>query len=294
MGYNVFAMRFLRLLLVVILFLPEWADAQSFYAVRRERSFIGSIGIGNATYFGELANPGDNFDSKPSINLGLQYFFTNRISVRSELTWFQIQGDDAKADDASRVRRNLSFTSSNFELNATGAVSLFPLGQRFYQRPRFNVYGFAGVGVLYSNPKTEYQGEKYALQPLQTEGVKYSKFNLVIPYGLGARVMLNPFVNVALEGAYRATFTDYLDDVSTVHKDPASFSDPIAAALADRRAELGLPNVAPGTQRGNPDKNDGYFFLQLKVEYYIPDEVFWNSNNKLYKSKRKAYYKRRR
>lgn len=294
MGYNALAMRFLRLLLVVIVFLPEWADAQSFYAVRRERSIIGSVGLGTSTYFGELANPGDYIDTRPSMNIGLQYFFTNRISVRSELTWFQISGDDAKADDNGRILRNLSFTSSNWELNATGAVSLFPLGQRFYQRPRVNFYGFAGIGLLYSNPKGELDGKKYALQPLQTEGVEYSKLNFVIPYGLGVKFMLNPFFNLAIESGHRLTFTDYLDDVSTVYKDQASFTDPIAAALADRRPEIGLPVRPEGSKRGNPEKKDAYMLLNIKVEYYIPDDVFWNSNSKLYRAKRKAYYRRRR
>ncbi len=294
MGYNVLDMRFLRLVLVLVLFLPEWLGAQSFYAVRRERSVIGSLGLGTATYYGELANPGDYLDAKPAVNIGMQYFLNNRISIRSDLTWFQIEGNDAKADDASRVRRNLSFTSNNIELNAMGSINLAPHGQRYYQRPRLNFYATAGVGMLYSNPKAEYQGEKYALQPLQTEGVKYSKFNFVIPYGLGTRIMLNPFTNLVFEGIFRLTFTDYLDDVSTVHLGSAAFSDPIAAALSDRRPELGLPEVAPGTQRGNPDKNDSYMILQAKLEFYIPDDVFWNSNSKLYRSKRKAYYKRRR
>lgn len=280
--------------MVVALFLPEWADAQSFYAVRRERSIIGSVGLGTATYYGELANPGDYLDAKPAVNIGMQYFLNNRISVRSDLTWFQIEGNDAKADDASRVRRNLSFKASNIELNAMGSINLAPHGQRYYQRPRLNFYAMAGIGMLYSNPTAEYQGKKYALQPLQTEGVKYSRFNFVIPYGLGTRIMLNPFTNLVFEGIMRTTFTDYLDDVSTVHLGSGAFTDPIAGALSDRRPELGLSEVAPGTQRGNPDKNDSYMILQAKLEFYIPDDVFWNSNNKLYRSKRKAYYKRRR
>ena len=58
---------------------------------------------------------------------------------------------------------------------------------------------------------------------------------------------------------YRFTFTDYLDDVSTVYIDPNSFTDPIARELADRRPELGLEPASAGDKRGNPDKNDGYF-----------------------------------
>jgi hypothetical protein len=173
---------------------------------------------------------------------------------------------------------------------------LGPHGQRFYQRPRINFYGFIGIGLLYFNPKTEYQGEKIALQPLQTEGVKYSKFAPVIPYGLGGKVMLSPFLNIGIEAGYRKAFTDYLDDVSTVHLGVGvgAFDDPLAEALSDRRPELGIDPAAPGTQRGNPDKKDAYMLLTLKIEYYLPGDIFGNSNKKLYKNKRKAYYKRRR
>lgn len=288
-------MRVLRVLILFIVFLPEFLQAQSFYAVRQERSLILVGGVGTSTYFGELANPGDYFDAKPTLSIGLQYYLTNRISIRTEATWFQLEGDDAKADvESGRRERNLSFYSNNFEWNAVGMIQLGPHGQRFYQRPKLNFYGFAGIGLLYFNPKTDYQGEKVALQPLQTEGVAYNKVGLVIPYGLGVKVMLTPFFNVGIEGGFRKTFTDYIDDVSTVYKDQASFTDPLAAALADRRPELGLSPFPAGHMRGNSDKEDGYMLLNLKLEYYLPGDLFGNSNKRLYKSKRKAYYKKRR
>lgn len=284
---------FLCLGLVLI---TELASAQSFYAVRRERSLILTGGIGTSTYFGELANDGDYIDAKPTINVGLQYYFTNRISVRSELTWFQLSGDDSKADpESGRQPRNLSFQSNNFEFNAVGIIQLGPHGQRFYQRPKLNIYGFAGIGLLYFNPKTEYQGEKVALQPLQTEGVEYSRVVPVIPYGLGVKYMVNPFLNISVEGGYRKVFTDYLDDVSTVHPDKSSW-DPnsLRFKLSDRRPEYDGTSFPTGYLRGNPDKKDGYMLLNVKVEYYLPGDLFGNRNKKLYKSKRKAYYKRRR
>ncbi len=287
--------RIIIVFLALVITLPE-VLAQSFYSIRRERDLIATFGGGTATYYGELANPGDYIDAKPTFNVGLQYYFTNRISGRAELTWFQLAGDDAQADDGSRVRRNLSFSSNNLELSATGAINLFPMGQRFYQRPPINFYGFAGIGLAYINPKAEYEGQKYALQPLQTEDVKYSRVQFVVPYGIGARLKAGPFVNVVIEGGWRFTFTDYLDDVSTIHPDKSSWNDPIRIALSDRRQE-GDPTLdpyAPGVQRGNPDKNDQYFLLNAKVEIYLPSGIFGtNSQRKLYNRKRKAIYRRR-
>ncbi len=246
------------------------SNAQSFYAIRRERSLIVSGGTGVATYMGELANPGDYLDAKLNLVGGLKYRVSQRIAVRTELTWFQLRGSDDLADDVSRIKRNLSFSSNNFEVNLTGQISLFQKGKFFYQRPPFNVYGFGGIGMLYFNPTTKYQGTKYALQPLKTEGVSYSRLVLAIPFGAGVRFRISPAIDVVVEGGYRKLFTDYLDDVSTTHPGPAAFSDPIAAALSDRRPEIGLPLAEAGSKRGNPEREDSYWLLNAKVEYYLP------------------------
>jgi hypothetical protein len=283
------------LLLSVILFAGVSATAQSFYSVRRDRTLIFSGGTGTATYFGELQNPGDYFDAKPNLNVGLSYFVAPQISVRAEAAWFQLSGSDAKAGDPSRAGRNLSFVSDNFELNMTGAIHLFPLGNRYYQRPVFNAYGFAGFGLMRMNPRAELNVAKYPLQPLQTEGVAYGRTQLVIPYGLGVRLKAGPFFNLAIEGGYRMMFTDYLDDVSTVHPDKSTWTDPVRIALSDRRAEVGFSPAEAGQIRGNPEKNDGYFLLNVKIEYYLPTNfIFRNSQNNMYRNKRRAMYNRRR
>lgn len=281
-------------ILLLFVLAPVLAYSQTFYAVRTERSLILVGGVGTASYFGDLKDPGDLIDVKPSISAGLQFYLTPRISVRSELTYFTIKGDDASSDDPSRVKRNLSFTSSNFELNALGIIDLLPLGRRFYQRPGANIYGLAGIGVMYMNPKAEYNGEKHALQPLRTEDVSYSRIQPVIPYGIGIRFKAGPFFNIAIESTWRMTFTDYLDDVSGVHPNKAGWTDPIRVALSDRRVE-GNPELAPyapGARRGDPTDNDAYHLLMLKVEYYLPDNfLFKDPYRKLYNTKRRAYYR---
>jgi hypothetical protein len=267
------------------------ADAQSFYSVRRNRSLIFIAGTGTSTYFGELKNDGDYMDAKPNLNVGLQYYFYPRLSARVEANWFQLSGDDALADDSfnGRKGRNLSFVSNNYEITASGMINLFPNATRYYQRPTFNVYGFAGIGFLYMNPKARNaNGDKVALQPLMTEGVKYSRFQPVIPYGLGIRLKLGPFFNAAIEGGYRMIFTDYLDDVSTVHPDKTGWSQE-RIEMSDRRPELGLNPYPVGARRGNPDTNDGYFLANLKIEYYLPSTfALGDPSKRLYRQQRKG------
>jgi hypothetical protein len=151
-------MRLFFALVFFIGFLCETAYSQSFYAIRRERTFIGTIGTGVSSYYGELKEQKRSIDPVPNLTVGLQYYLTNRISVRADLSWIQLRGDDADATDLSKRNRNLSFVANNIEFAATGAINLLPHGQRFYQRPVVNLYGFAGIGVLYSNPKAELDG----------------------------------------------------------------------------------------------------------------------------------------
>ena len=286
-------MRKLLLISSLVTFFASVANAQSFYSVRRERSLILVAGTGSSTYFGELANDGDYIDAKLNVNAGLQYFFGNHISARAEITWFSLKGSDAIAGDPGRIPRNLSFNSNNYEISGTAAFSLFSNKDRFYRRPGINIYGFAGLGFIFFNPTTEYKGDKVALRPLETELVAYNRFGIVIPYGLGVRLKVTPIFNISIEGGYRTTFTDYLDDVSTTHKDPSKFTDPLAAALSDRRPEIGLPLAADGYIRGNPDTNDGYMLVNAKLEYYLPMDFSRRSsyNPGNYKKKKSSGYR---
>jgi hypothetical protein len=279
------------LVLVVLLTVAEAAIAQSFYAIRKNRSLILVAGTGTSTYFGELSNPGDYFDAKLNISAGLQYYITPQISLRTEVNWFTLQGTDAKADNSDRQQRNLSFRSRNVELNATGMINLFANGNRYYRRPYFNVYGYGGVGLLYFNPKAELNGTWHALQPLQTEGVEYSRITPVIPFGLGVRFKFGPNMNIAIEGGYRKIFTDYLDDVSTVYPNQAGLASDLARSLSVRYENLAPGYNAEGVQRGNPSSDDGYMMVNVKLEYYLPFDLHDNGNGRMYSKKRSASYR---
>ncbi len=282
-------------MLIAALGIPLTGYCQSFYALRRDRNFLVSLGSGTANYYGEMVNPGEFGKLKPNVAAGAEYYMTDRISIRGELTWFQLSGNDADADD-DRVERNLSFRSNNIELSLMGAINLSPMGLRFYQRSKLNFHAFAGIGALYFNPKAKYQGEWHALQPLQTENKKYSRFQPVIPFGFGARIKLDPFFNILVEAGYRLTFTDYLDDASsTRYVDGALLKSDLARALADRRVEIDTQPSRPTEvgKRGNPAHNDGYFITNITLQYYIP-KIMFSNYNKLYNSKRKAYYRKPR
>jgi len=265
---------------LAFMFFSHQAAAQSFYTMGSDRDMLVTVGIGTASYYGELNNPNDHLDTKPTFDVGLTVFpipafFNNRLAVRQELAYFRLHGTDAEANN-SRVIRNLSFFSDNLELSTSINLHLLPVHQHFIRNNVFNIYGVLGIGLLYSNPRTIYQGSSVALQPLHTEGVNYSKFHMVIPMGFGIKLLQNNTINLAIEGTYRKTFTDYLDDASSNrYPDPATLSSDLARALADRRGEYyaqkgeAFTPKGDGT-RGNPEFNDSYFLFTLKVSYYLP------------------------
>jgi Domain of unknown function (DUF6089) len=283
------------IILAILLTVPFFGYGQSFYSVRRDRNLIVSVGSGATKYYGELVNPNSIGKVRPNIYAGAEYIILPRISARLDATWFQLSGSDALAD-VSRRSRNLSFFSNNFELDLMGSVKLFADEGTYAKRRPYNFYGLAGIGLLYFNPKTRYQGDVVALQPLQTEGVDYNKIQFVIPMGIGVTVKINPFINFALEGVYRDTFTDYLDDISSFnYVDPSTLPggiDGLSSKLADRRGEYNpdgdftFDPASPG-RRGNPETDDSYFIVTAKLQFYVPTK--FGASKKLYNTKRKSY-----
>jgi hypothetical protein len=84
----------------------------------------------------------------------------------------------------------------------------------------------------------------------------YSRLQIVIPVGIGARYKLTNNLDLALEIGYRHTFTDYLDDVSGEYVDLSGFGDPstdqnaaLAMAMSDKSNQFGantfVENILP-------------------------------------------------
>jgi len=232
------------------------------------------IGLGTTNYYGDLNNTDQVLKFNPNIAVNVEYPVSSRVNIRLEVMHYQIEGDDQElegGDLGGRRERNLSFRSNNFEINTVGVFSLFSDNIKYYQRSKFNPYAVLGIGVTTVNPKALYEGEWHKLRGLMTEGEDYAGAALVIPFGAGVKFKVTNEFNMALEAVYRVTFTDYMDDVSNVYVPQSNFAgDPIAAALADRRPEIGLPQRPAGAIRGGPDSNDGYLILSIKGTYYLP------------------------
>jgi hypothetical protein len=127
--------------------------------------------------------------------------------------------------------------------------------------------------------------------------------------GLGARIKLAPNFNLVVEGGYRKTFTDYLDDVSGKYIAPTGdavrdyFINPNNSAYNIDASSLPSDqqnSYNAGHIRGNASKKDSYFLLNVKIEYYLPYSGKTSKFKKRYGSRggmfkaKKSYYRSKR
>ncbi|MCB0794944.1 MAG: hypothetical protein KDB88_09420 [Flavobacteriales bacterium] len=272
-----------------------------------------TFGLGASNFLGELGGRdqiGTNFiwdleisQTRPGLSIGHRYYLRERLSLRTQLAYGIMAGNDNLTNEPARKNRNLSFRSDLFELammleyhpfmEALG--HLYDIrGVKGQQSPRIGLYGFLGVGACYFNPQAKFNNAWVNLRPLSTEGQglpggpsEYSNFSIVIPMGVGLRKQLSKVLSVGLEAQYTKTFTDYIDDVSGNYYDNDVILEQkgeVAAFLADPNLGTpGLPSEYPaGAQRGDPDDNDAYLFLKAQVHYKI---YKYRSRSKKYRTR---------
>ena len=269
-----------------ILFLPSLFISFTNYAQKRLE--IGPA-IGISFYQGDVLGAtipeiSRNVNLAGGIHAG--YYFNDFMGVHLELQRGKASGGDKFAEFPERRSRNLSFETP--VTNFSGRFDWEITGYNPKQGRNFSLYAFVGGGILFFNPKTEYKGQTYRLQPLGTEGQGLQKYPERKPYKLyspavqiggGIKFAVNENVNIGIEfGAYR-TFTDYLDDVAgnyVPYTDIlAEKGDFIAAALSNREGELlktdqiVLRNATDG--RGNEKVFDYYYVGTVKVTYNLYD-----------------------
>lgn len=210
------------------------------------------------------------------------------ILVRGSLGWYRISGADRFSTNPARVGRNLSFRNDIFELSVTGQYIFYDiadLGRTYRYSNDFKAYVFTGFGGAYHSPKAEYNGSWTPLQPLHTEGQKntevnrpYSRFIFVVPAGAGFFFTIKKKYRIGWEFNWRTTFSDYLDDVSTVYADSSALESDMARDLANRNDELvyadntTLPprqNYLAGSKRGDPKHKDAYLSTTINASMLI-------------------------
>lgn len=246
-------------------------NAQEFY-----RSEVG-VYIGGSYYLGDL-NPSKHFlKTKFAGGIVYRYNITPRWALKVGALLGGMEGSDAVSK--ANEDRNLYFKSYIFDFSPQIEFNFLQYITG-HKKQFISPYIFVGVSVFNFEPKAQYEGTWYSLQALGTEGQRttladvkkpYSLASFAIPFGLGLKVSPHQAVSIGLEWGIRKTFSDYLDDVSTVYADPvilAAENGAVAAALADQSL-TGTPAEHSGLKRGNSKTKDWYVFTGLTVSIRI-------------------------
>jgi Domain of unknown function (DUF6089) len=288
-----------RCLLFLFIVLPLFADAQ-----RRSRyRYEVGVGIGVSNFLGELGGAnqiGTNglrdleFSlTRPSFSAFLRYRKARFFGYRAAFSYGKVSGYDGLTEEIFRNNRNIHFKSNIFEFSTQfefyftkerpGHLYKYK-GVTGLKNIDMQVYAFSGIATFWFNPKANYNGTWYALQPLATEGQtlkpgtkKYSRVSVAIPIGIGFKNALDRRWSIGLEFGIRKTFTDYIDDVSTTYYDKnaiAAAFGPAAGYFADPSLNLiprdpGFEVTGIGQQRGDSSDNDSYLFAHVTVSYKI-------------------------
>lgn len=217
---------------------------------------------------------------KFALGLTAGYQFSDRIALRTGLTFAKVGGADSLSASSSLRQRNLSFQSSIVEFSLRGEYNIFNISSM-----RWTPYAFGGLAVYHFNPYTyDANKQQIFLQPLSTEGQglsqypdrkPYSLTQIALPFGGGIKYAITDDIHLGLEVGLRKLFTDYLDDVSTSFADEADLLNAKGAKAVDisyRSDEL--PGGSPayptkGAQRGGAKQKDWYYFSGLHMSFNL-------------------------
>lgn len=238
-------------------------------------NYLGDIG-GNILSRRDFVADMKLSETRASMGGFVRYRLSPSLSVKANLSWIRISGDDKLSANPGRNARNLNFRNDIIEFATTFQFAFYTindLGRSYRHQDQFRAYIGLGAGVAYHNPKAFYQGVYIPLRPLQTENVDYSKITAIVPVTGGFYFTFDKNYRIGFDLNWRTTFTDYLDDVSGSYADPSVLPSELSADLANRTDELDYispafaENFTPGSKRGDSEHNDSYLTSTVEFSY---------------------------
>lgn len=201
----------------------------------RQRIEVGG-GVGMMNYTGDMTRNYQLSSGRPAATVFYRNNISSVVSLRSALTFGSISANDKlNPIDPAALQRDNSFKLSMMEFSPVFEYHF--LDWRSGKNPiRFTPYLMAGGAIFLFTGNKEKPRD-------------YSNMQVAIPFGGGAKFVLNPYWYLAVEIGIRKTFFDYLDNISD--GDPA------------------LKNY----RYGNPFDTDNYFFTGFTIShtfYEIP------------------------
>ena len=247
-----------------------------FLAPKEAKAQVIEVGVsgGLSYYMGDI-NPRKPFNqSRLGYGVLVRYYDNTRWAFRLAYSNLQLEGSDESAK--YRAERGLAFTTDVHDIALVAEFNFldyFTGSKRSYVSP----YIFGGISVLNFTPKAKDGTElctiltdvDYDKNIPQNGDKKYSTFAVSIPFGIGVKYSAGPRIGMALEWRMDFSFTDWLDDChayyplwNSADEPYVQYSDPTGYA-----ADSAGNNTSKYVQRGNPENNDWYGYLNFSVIY---------------------------
>lgn len=270
-------------------------------------------------YYGDIAPKPQRVSTdisftRPAFGISFEHRFGPRYTLQAQYMWGTLKGSDTESADLAdqdngkfRYYRNLSFRNRINELSVVAYFDLFENDATYISRVKWTPYVYIGAAGFLHNPQAQTTtGEWVDLRPLGTEGQystleptdvnygiePYSKIQIAIPFGIGARFRLNEVMDLWADIGFRYTFTDYLDDVSRNYVDLGVFDNDMARSMSYRGGELpaserpaevpyvgrdgntyntipGYGSEHPDNVRGSESNRDIYMVTSIRLTYIL-------------------------
>jgi hypothetical protein len=226
---------------------------------------------GGAGYMGDLNQYNPFKFSGLAGGVFVKRNFNPYLGLKAGFTYGVIAGADSLSGNAQNRNRNLSFTTSLTEASLTAEFNFMEYIPSVTKN-MYTPYIFAGAAITEYKPQATYNGQKYDLRPLQTEGMSYPGSTIAAPFGLGIKYNIAGKLTLGAELGYRLAFTDYLEDVSGDYLDKTNLSI-LSKALSDRSIN---GNGTAATQRGDLRPRDTYLFAGFTISYsFISQKCYY-------------------
>lgn len=211
----------IRLLIILIL-------TTGFCPVYAQISEVGG-GIGALSYSGDLQSGYRFLTNRPAGTLHIRSNIKEHLNLKFGLTFGNVIGKDDPPEDSFATQRDASF--SIFLMEAAAVFEYNFLDFQGYGAPnRWSPYLYAGAGLF------TFFGE-------DERNAAYSNVQPVIPIGFGFKYLYNPRWIIGVKFGTRATFFDYLDNISDGNRSQKNY------------------------QYGNSYTNDKYYFIGFTLDY---------------------------
>lgn len=214
---------------IVVLSTAPFSSAQLWKMKRYEAT----AGLGTSQFYGDIGgfSIGENAmglkditfkQTRFSVNGSFRYFITDNVAARMSLTYAMLHATDARGSNPSRDYRagtslfEPALIGEYYFVRNRGRNSFLFQTYRGIHRNRvrdffssIDGYLFAGIGG--AGFDVYEKNDKFLSE---STGMTVNGFAPDIPFGLGAKVALDPNILIGAEFALRYAFSDYLDGYS--------------------------------------------------------------------------------